>query len=85
MMASPREEDILKNYKFLSSLGCGAFGEVILAQHLFTKTQVAIKVLKKEYNDEEYINFELAIHKSLHHKNIIQFFHLLPRKSSPRL
>ncbi|XP_075835267.1 sperm motility kinase-like [Microtus pennsylvanicus] len=77
-MASPREEDILKkNYKFLSSLGCGAFGEVILAQHLPTKTQVAIKVLEKEYNEEEYINSEVAIHKSLHHRNIIQFFHAI--------
>ncbi|KAM7318536.1 hypothetical protein ACRRTK_021648 [Alexandromys fortis] len=78
MMASPREEDILKkNYKFLSSLGCGAFGEVILAQHLPTKTRMAIKVLEKEYNDEEYINSEVAIHKSLHHRNIIQFFHAI--------
>ncbi|XP_057607360.1 sperm motility kinase-like [Chionomys nivalis] len=78
MMASPQEEDILKkNYKFLSSLGCGAFGEVILAQHLPTKTQVAIKVLEKEYNDEEYIDSEVAIHKSLHHRNIIQFFHAI--------
>ncbi|KAM7318547.1 hypothetical protein ACRRTK_021659 [Alexandromys fortis] len=78
MMASPREEDILKkNYKFLSSLGCGAFGEVILAQHLPTKTWVAIKVLEKEYNDEEYINSEVAIHKSLRHRNIIQFLHAI--------
>ncbi|XP_075835274.1 sperm motility kinase-like [Microtus pennsylvanicus] len=78
MMASPQEEDILKkNYKFLSLLGCGAFGEVILAQHLPTKTQVAIKVLEKEYNEEEYINSEVAIHKSLHHRNIIQFFHAI--------
>ncbi|XP_038199711.1 sperm motility kinase-like [Arvicola amphibius] len=77
-MDSLREEDILKkNYKFLSSLGCGAFGEVILAQHLPTKTQVAIKVLEKEYNDEEYIRSEVAIHKSLHHNNIIQLFHAI--------
>ena len=75
MMANPQEEDILKkNYKFISSLGCGGFGKVILAQHLPTKVQVAIKVLEKEYNEEEYINSEVAIHKSLHHRNIIQFF-----------
>ena len=77
-MVSHREEDILKkNYKFLTSLGCGAFGEVILAQHLPTKTQVAIKVLEKEYNDEEYIRSEVAIHKSLQHSNIIQLFHAI--------
>ncbi|XP_057616814.1 sperm motility kinase Z-like [Chionomys nivalis] len=40
-------------------------------------TQVAIKVLEKEYNDVEYIDSEVAIHKSLHHRNIIQFFHAI--------
>lgn len=77
-MASPREEDILnKNYKFLTFLGCGGFGDVILALHLPTKTQVAIKVLEKEYNDVEHIRSEVAIHKSLQHSNIIQFFHAI--------
>nr|XP_048317095.1 sperm motility kinase-like [Myodes glareolus] len=77
-MASTQEEDILKkNYKFLTSLGCAAFEEVKIAQHLSMKTQVAFKVLEKEYNDEEYIRSEVAMHKSLQHSNIIQLFHAI--------
>ncbi|KAK7820044.1 hypothetical protein U0070_022576 [Myodes glareolus] len=57
--------------------GCAAFEEVKIAQHLSMKSQVAFKVLEKEYNDEEYIRSEVAIHKSLQHSNIIQVFHAI--------
>ncbi|KAH0518775.1 Sperm motility kinase [Microtus ochrogaster] len=78
IMARPQEEDILeKDFKILTSLGCGSFEEVMLAHHLPTNTKVAIKALHKAHNKVAYIRSEIAIHKSLQHCNIIQFFHAI--------
>ncbi|XP_040597015.1 putative sperm motility kinase W [Mesocricetus auratus] len=77
-MASHMEEDILEKYfKMLLSLGCGSFGEVMLACHLPTHTQVAVKVLEKNTNSVADISTEVNILQSVEHRNIVRFFHMI--------
>ncbi|XP_036032661.1 LOW QUALITY PROTEIN: putative sperm motility kinase W [Onychomys torridus] len=77
-MASPLEENILeKDFKISTSLGSGGFGEVKLACHLPTHTQVAVKVLKKKKNSLASINTEVEILQSVEHRNIVNYFHVI--------
>ncbi|KAM7318870.1 hypothetical protein ACRRTK_021982 [Alexandromys fortis] len=81
-MASPWDEDILdKDFKILTTLGVGSFGEVKLACHIPTKTEVAIKILSKKSNAPNEMNSEAKILQTLEHSNIIQFFHVIDTKS----
>ncbi|XP_059137387.1 putative sperm motility kinase W [Peromyscus eremicus] len=78
IMASPSEKNILeKDFRILTSLGFGGFGEVKLACHLPTHTQVAVKVLEKEKNSLARINTEVEILQSVEHRNIVHFFHVI--------
>lgn len=48
----------LGNYRILSSVGRGGFAEVYLGEHIYLKTQVAIKILQsKVTNDEDLEGF----------------------------
>ncbi|XP_052600795.1 putative sperm motility kinase W [Peromyscus californicus insignis] len=77
-MASPLEENILeKDFRILTSLGSGGFGEVKLACHLPTHTQVAVKVLEKKKISLAHINTEVEILQSVEHRNIVHFFHVI--------
>ena len=68
IMASPWEEDILKkDYKILTSLRWGSFHAVMLAKHLPTYTQVAIKAFQKAHHTVADIRSEVTIHKSFQH------------------
>ena len=82
-MARPREEDILDNdFKILTPLGVGSFGEVKLACHIPTKTQVAVKILRKKSNALGEMNSEVKILQTLEHSNIIHFFHVIDTQST---
>ncbi|XP_052600828.1 putative sperm motility kinase W [Peromyscus californicus insignis] len=82
-MASPSEENILeKDFRILTSLGSGAYGEVKLACHLPTQTQVAVKVLEKKKNSLARINTEAKILQSVEHRNIVHFFHVIDTSST---
>lgn len=51
IMASPWVEDILeKDFSILTSLGCGAFGKVMLACNLPTHAKMTVKVLQKHHD-----------------------------------
>ncbi|KAL1780435.1 sperm motility kinase W, partial [Sigmodon hispidus] len=77
-MVSHMDEDMIeKDFRILTSLGCGAFGEVKLACHLPTQTRVAVKVLEKNINSVADINTEVNILRSLEHRNIVRFFHMI--------
>ncbi|XP_076417245.1 MAP/microtubule affinity-regulating kinase 4-like [Peromyscus maniculatus bairdii] len=77
-MGSHMEEDILeKDFRMLTSLGCGSFGEVKLACHLPTHTRVAVKVLEKNTNSVADISTEVNILQSLEHRNIVRFFDMI--------
>ncbi|XP_040585597.1 putative sperm motility kinase W [Mesocricetus auratus] len=72
------DEDIIENDFIIStSLGFGSFGEVKLACHLPTNTQVAVKVLEKNHNAVSGIQSEVQILQSLEHRNIVRFFHII--------
>ena len=77
-VASPKGEDIIeKDFRILARLQFGSFGEVELACHLPTHTQVAVKILKKANNHLDDITSEGKIHQSLEHRNIVQLFHVI--------
>ncbi|XP_076417468.1 MAP/microtubule affinity-regulating kinase 4-like [Peromyscus maniculatus bairdii] len=77
-MGSHMDEDILeKDFRMLTSLGCGSFGEVKLACHLPTHTRVAVKVLEKNTNSVADISTEVNILQSLEHRNIVRFFDMI--------
>ncbi|XP_057650306.1 sperm motility kinase-like [Chionomys nivalis] len=82
MMASPWDDNILdKDFKILTPLGVGSFGEVKLACHIPTKTQVAVKILSKKCNTLDEIKSEVKILETLEHSNIIHFFHVVDTQS----
>lgn len=77
-MASHMEENILeRDFHFLYSLGSGSYGDVQLAFHLPTHARVAVKVLEKNINSVDDISSEVEILKSLEHRNIVRFFHMI--------
>lgn len=47
----------LGNYRLVRLLGRGGFAEVYLGEHVFLRTQAAIKVLQVRLADEEMENF----------------------------
>lgn len=78
IMASHMEENILeKDFRMLSSLGCGSFGEVKLACHLPTLIRVAVKVLEKNINSIADFTLKVELLQSLEHRNIVRFFHMI--------
>ncbi|KAM7318563.1 hypothetical protein ACRRTK_021675 [Alexandromys fortis] len=82
-MASSWDEDILdKDFKILKPLRVGSFGEVKLACHIPTKTQVAVKILSKKSNSLGEMNSEVKILQTLEHSNIIHFFHVIDTQST---
>ena len=77
-MASTLEDYVLENdFRILKSLGCGAFGEVRLASHLPTHTQVAVKLIAKKENGLAHNIPEVEILQSLEHRNIVRFYHFI--------
>ena len=46
-MTNPENQDCLKNYQFIKTIGEGTFGKVKLSKHLLTNEFVAIKILEK--------------------------------------
>ncbi|KAM7318866.1 hypothetical protein ACRRTK_021978 [Alexandromys fortis] len=81
-MASAWKEHILdKDFKILTPLGVGSFGDMKLACHIPTKTHVYVKILSKKSNALDEIDSEVKILQTLEHSNIIQFFHVIETES----
>ena len=73
---SPFIGKTLSTYNIMSKIGAGGMSNVFIGRNLSNGSLVAIKVLKKQYTqDEENVNKffsrEVKITKSLHHKNIV--------------
>ena len=70
------------NYKLGPVIGRGAFGKVILGEHITTNEKVAIKILdkliiNKTPGDYKLVKQELSILKIVKHKNIVQLYDVL--------
>ncbi|MHB8277096.1 MAG: serine/threonine-protein kinase [Candidatus Humimicrobiaceae bacterium] len=73
---SPFIGKTLSTYNIISKIGAGGMSNVFIGRNLNNGSLAAIKVLKKQYTqDEENVNKffsrEVKITKSLHHKNIV--------------
>lgn len=54
-------------YRFVESIGDGAFGSVIKVKHLKTEEELAVKIVEKKFASDA----ELTLWKSLQHENIV--------------
>ncbi len=64
----------LGNYRLVRHLGRGAFAEVYLGEHLYLKSEAALKVLRTSLKDEEMERFlkEAQTLVGLRHPNIVR-------------
>jgi WD40 repeat protein len=69
-----RQGQRLGNYRLIRLLGLGGFAEVYLGEHVFLRTQAAIKVLQVRLTDEEMEGFlnEARTIAGLTHPNILR-------------
>lgn len=77
--SSVREQQI-KQYKLLKTIGKGNFARVMLARHLPTNSEVAIKIIDKTQlntNSLEKLFREVSIMKLLNHPNIVKLFEVI--------
>src|SRR5438876_2504429 len=77
----------LGNYRLISLIGRGGFAEVYLGEHVYLKTQAAIKVLKTRLVDEEREGFltEARTIAHLQHDHIVQVLEFGVKDSMPFL
>ena len=74
-----REQQI-KQYKLLKTIGKGNFARVMLARHLPTGSEVAIKIIDKTQlntNSLEKLFREVSIMKILNHPNIVKLYEVI--------
>ena len=66
----------LGNYQLIHLLGRGGFAEVYLAEHIYLKTLVAVKVLQADLAQDEFTGFlqEAQIIARLKHAHIVPIF-----------
>lgn len=57
----------------LEQIGSGSFSDIFTATHVQTNSKVALKITIKN-EDEEYLEKEINIHKSLNHPFICKYF-----------
>ncbi|CAG9313876.1 SNF1-like_3 [Blepharisma stoltei] len=76
----------IDNYRILGHLGHGTYGQVKLAEHLSSSTNVAIKVLKKrailEKNMVSKVKREIQVLKLFHHPHIIRLYEVIETPKS---
>ena len=74
-----RKGNISKYYQVLESVGKGAFGEVKKVLHKLTKDIRAMKIIKKDKCDKNYLNnlySEINILKQMDHPNIVKLYEI---------
>ncbi|KAF6081712.1 hypothetical protein HJG60_008733 [Phyllostomus discolor] len=76
---SASEECPVAGYVLLSPIDEGAFSKVVLARHLVTGTEVAIKIINRLDSNE--IFQEVTCLKMLNHPNIVKLFQVINTKN----
>ena len=71
---SYRKGNITNDYKIDKPIGAGTFGTVRKAKHKVTGNERAIKILKKNEQDEAKFYLEVEILSKLSHPNIMQIY-----------
>lgn len=77
--SSIREQQIGK-YRLVKTIGKGNFARVMLARHILTNNEVAIKIIDKTQlnpNSLEKLFREVSIMKILQHPNIVKLYEVL--------
>lgn len=78
--SSSMREQTIKQYKLLKTIGKGNFARVMLARHLPTGIEVAIKIIDKTQlnsNSLEKLFREVSIMKLLIHPNIVKLYEVI--------
>lgn len=78
--SSSMREQVVKNYRLVKTIGKGNFARVMLARHIPTNSEVAIKIIDKTQlnpNSLEKLFREVAIMKKLNHPNIVKLFEVI--------
>ncbi|HEX3642769.1 MAG TPA: serine/threonine-protein kinase, partial [Ktedonobacteraceae bacterium] len=77
----------LGNYRLLRRLGYGGFAEVYLSEHIYLKTQVAVKVLREKMGDQDIESFlkEAQTVAALKHPHILRVLDFGMEHSTPFL
>ncbi|XP_077897258.1 sperm motility kinase 2B-like [Ictidomys tridecemlineatus] len=70
------ERALTDHYRVLSAIGEGRYGQVVLARHLLTRTEVAVKVVPKTERKERAL-WEREGLMALEHRNIIKLFQVI--------
>jgi serine/threonine protein kinase len=75
----------LGSYRLLKLLGKGGFAEVYLGEHVYLKTQVAIKLLHTNLSTEEWETFqsEARIVARLAHPHIVKVLDFAIQDETP--
>ncbi|HLZ61246.1 MAG TPA: serine/threonine-protein kinase [Ktedonosporobacter sp.] len=84
---SERTGQQLGNYRLLRLLGRGGFAEVYLGEHIYLKTQAAIKVLRTRLAEEEQEGFrnEARLIAHLAHEHIVRVLEFGVEQGTPFL
>lgn len=78
--SSSMREQVVKNYRLVKTIGKGNFARVMLARHMPTNSEVAIKIIDKTQlnaNSLEKLFREVSIMKILNHPNIVKLFEVI--------
>ncbi|KAF7478753.1 Hypothetical predicted protein [Marmota monax] len=70
------ERALTDHYRVLSAIGEGRYGQVVLARHLLTWTEVAVKVVPKTERKERTLCEREGL-MALEHRNMIQLFQVI--------
>lgn len=76
--------DITDYYTFGKTLGSGAYGEVMHAFDVRTNEQRAVKIIKKnkDAKNQQHMECEMQVMKSISHSNIVQTYQIFDLKRS---
>uniref|UniRef100_A0A671EE99 non-specific serine/threonine protein kinase n=1 Tax=Rhinolophus ferrumequinum TaxID=59479 RepID=A0A671EE99_RHIFE len=76
--------DFYAHYELQETIGEGAFGKVVLGEHILTKTKVAVKIIDQRVSKKirRSLLHEVRCMADLHHLNIVRLFHVISSAES---